>query len=105
MRSRHCAQVDWLAIRILAIAYGAVAGIISEAVFDTNDDPVTDCQNESTLDLVQAGAYQRLVKTTPKPSATKNSSGELDPLSPRSLVGDGVALFVSDSFMHWYRQC
>ena len=43
-----------------------------------------------------AGAYHKFVKTTPKPSATKKSSGELDPLSPRSFVGDGVALFVPD---------
>lgn len=39
-------------------------------------------------------AYQRLVKTTPKPSATKNSSGELVGLfflSCSPAVDEGVA--------------
>jgi hypothetical protein len=34
-------------------------------------------------------AYQRLVKTTPKPRATKKSSGELDPLPPLLLFESG----------------
>ena len=39
-------------------------------------------------------AYHRLVKTTPKPRATKNSNGELGPLPPPPPVGDGEGLAV-----------
>ena len=38
-----------------------------------------------------SSAYHKLVKTTPKPRATKNSKGELEPVPPPSFFSaDGV---------------
>jgi len=56
---------------------------------------------------------QRLVKTTPKPSATKNSSGELvglldlpapSPFPVAEGVGALVALAVDDMIIVWRRR-
>lgn len=69
-------EVDGFAILVYS-AHGAVSLIIAETVFYTYNDPadmlvaavVRQCDK-----VLQA--YHRLVKTTPKPSATKNSRGE-----------------------------
>jgi hypothetical protein len=52
--------------------------------------------------------YQRLVKTTPKPSATKNSSGELvgpPPPPPPVLVGTGGAVAVDEAITEVIVMC
>lgn len=47
--------------------------------------------------------YHRFVKTTPKPNATKNSSGELvGPPDPElDMVGDGTAEVVETEVWLW----
>lgn len=40
---------------------------------------------------MNGSSYQRFVKTTPKPSATKKSKGELGPPPPPEFVGEGEA--------------
>lgn len=58
--------------------------------------------DDQTIGNEQAVTYHRFVKTTPKPSATKNNSGELElppppePLPPVGLVdGEDVAVVVA----------
>lgn len=73
MRSGHGNQVDWVAI----FSHGslAVALVVSEAVFDTDNDPKGEVSYVATSpDHI---SYHKFVKTTPKPRATKNSRGEL----------------------------
>ena len=90
MLSRHRTQVN--GVSVFAISQCAVALVISEAVLHANDDPGDDCQltvgwAERLGGEVQDDrwvTHQRLVKTTPKPKATKNNSGE--------LVGPGLLL-------------
>ena len=78
--------------------------IVSEAILDANDDPkgrmlafavmeTYEWIDKSIEFAVSREADQRLVKTTPKPSATKKSRGELvgPPPPPPPLGGDDVA--------------
>jgi hypothetical protein len=76
--SRHLREVDRFAILVYC-AHGAVALVVAEAVLDTYNDPARDMLVVATArrDSATRSAYHRLVKTTPKPSATKNSRGEL----------------------------
>lgn len=66
--------------------------IISEAVLYADDDPKR-VNVRIAMNSEQAETYHRFVKTTPKPSATKNNNGELElPPPPPPLpvgVGDG----------------
>jgi len=84
----HSHHVDRLSI--FSQCHLSVAAVVSEAVLDTNDNPVRLSVFEILRDR-QADDYQRLVKTTPKPRATKNSSGELVGPLLFELVGADVA--------------
>jgi hypothetical protein len=88
MRARHNGEVDWVAIGVCAEC--TIALIVAEAVFNANNDP-----NRSTIETEQWAVatvtYHRFVKTTPKPNATKNNSGELELLPPGLPVGEGEA--------------
>ena len=82
MCTRHCTQIDRLAI--FTGLQLTVTLIVSEAVFDANNDPavvVSGFQSRLMHDPqgvdVTTETYQRFVKTTPKPNATKKSKGEL----------------------------
>jgi hypothetical protein len=100
MRTGHGYQIDWVAC--LFAAQLAVSLIVSETVLNTNNDPVNYVRARFFLFLTEecvmaqfsdAPTYHKLVKTTPKPSATKNSSGELvapEP-PPPPLLPDVVA--------------
>jgi hypothetical protein len=98
----HLREVDGLPI----LAYRprlAVSLVVSEAVLDAYDDPVmgvvvSECLRQESALLLRK-PYHRFVKTTPKPSATKNSKGELvgdEPLVWLLLVAvaDGVLVEV-----------
>lgn len=65
----------------------AIASIVSEAVLNSDDNPVSTVQLETGPargPRASIQTYQRLVKTTPKPRATKKSNGELLLLPPLS---------------------
>jgi hypothetical protein len=81
--SGHCAEVH--SIGVFTLQSLAVPLIISEAILHTNDNP----ERVSLATLRPATAYHRLVKTTPKPNATKKSSGELGPFPLPSTDGEG----------------
>jgi hypothetical protein len=99
MRPRHRREVDWFAI---CGGLGCAAAVVAEAVLDADDDP--NDVNKSNY-TTPASAYHRLVKTTPKPRATKKSSGELvGPLLAfvpdcRSCVGAGALLAVGEAMV------
>jgi hypothetical protein len=76
MGSRHLRKVDRFAILVYC-AHGAISLVIAEAVLDTYNDPARDMLVVAPVSNATRPAYHRLVKTTPKPSATKNSRGEL----------------------------
>ena len=92
MLSWHVGHVYWFTI--LIVLRPTIALIVSEAVLDTNDDPTTRSALVHEATKVSF-TYQRLVKTTPKPSATKKSKGELvgppPPPPPPLLAGLLVA--------------
>jgi hypothetical protein len=70
---------------------GAIARIVSKAVLDSDNDPLIKVSFTFGLRWNRSCATNhKLVKTTPKPKATKKSSGEL--VGPDVLdVGDEVA--------------
>lgn len=72
----HGCHIDMLAILVMVKA--TVALVVPEAVFDADDDP-TECKHDTPglMRLQTREVYHKLVKTTPKPRATKNRSGEL----------------------------
>lgn len=89
MRSRHDGEIYWVAIGMGS--QGTIALIVAKAVLDSNNNP-----RLKSVGLLNYGAlsamrntYHRFVKTTPKPSATKNSSGELELLGLELLLGVG----------------
>lgn len=91
MRSRHIFEIDRFAV--FTDTHLTVSCIVSKTVFDTNDNPseAVSGSNQIVLRLI----YHRFVKTTPKPRATKNSSGELvgpvlELLPPVDCDGDGT---------------
>lgn len=87
MWARHCVEVDWDSI--CGSPRSSVALVVSEAVLDTDDDPLKQLATEQRL--AEQFTNQRLVKTTPKPRATKNSKGELvGPLLLLLLLEDGA---------------
>ena len=93
MGARHGVEINGLAI--LGISGGAVALVVSEAVLDADDDPdITMASAKPTPMPASQMTYHKLVKTTPKPRATKNSSGELvgplEPPPPPPLVSEGM---------------
>jgi hypothetical protein len=73
--------------------------VVAEAVLYTDDNPERVNQ-ETAMGDEQAVTYHRFVKTTPKPSATKNNRGELElppplPVEPVGVAdGDEVAVVV-----------
>lgn len=58
---------------------------------------ITRWRNIAHLKVVAASTYHRLVNTTPNPSATKNSKGELvgGPLPPFPELPESVAVPVA----------
>ena len=82
----------------------SVSLVIAEAVFDTHNNPNATVNQPAVedSDRVVEGTnptHHRFVNTTPKPKATKNSSGELvgpppppPPPPPEFEVGDGVGM-------------
>jgi hypothetical protein len=70
---------------------GSAATVVSEAVLNADDDPERVSKKKETATNL-AVAYHRFVKTTPKPRATKKSSGELvgPPPPPPLLLGGSV---------------
>jgi hypothetical protein len=90
-----CGEVDGLAILVQCLRT-PVALVVSEAILDADDDPRWQSgQHSAAFRALWCSAYHRLVKTTPKPNATKKSSGELvGPLLSLLLlslwVGEGV---------------
>lgn len=96
MRPRHCRHVYGLAV--LVLLRPTIPLVVSEAVLDANDDPMIGMsaylviisfkpQNFCRLRMCRE-LYHRFVKTTPKPSATKKSKGELvGPPPPPELLG------------------
>jgi hypothetical protein len=84
--SGHVLEID--RVDILAISKSTIACIVSKAVLDSDDNPSHKCQStkEGKERLTASSSrristhpitYHKFVKTTPNPSATKNSSGEL----------------------------
>lgn len=73
---RHVVHVDGLAIFVESSQL-AISGIVPEAVLDTNNDPIKMVTRANVFPASALNAYHKLVKTTPKPNATKNSNGEL----------------------------
>lgn len=98
MSPRHGDQIDWFAGFLVPEL--AVLSIVAEAVFNANDDPseVSKCPDISHRE----STHHKLVKTTPKPRATKNKRGELVGLllpSPPEwpvVVAPGAALVVAE---------
>lgn len=115
MRTGHGYQIDWIAC--LLAAQLAVPLIISKTVLDTDNDPGNRLSMEpgATAQCSDDPTYHRLVKTTPNPSATKNSSGELvapelPPPPPlpvvvaalaAAVVGDGAILINKAGGWRW----
>lgn len=84
MLSRHCAEIH--RVRVLTLHSLSISLIISEAILDTDDNP----KEVRIATAPLHPAHHKLVKTTPKPRATKKSSGELGPLPPLSPVAVGL---------------
>lgn len=81
MRSRHGHHIDRLTI--FADDTISVSLIVSEAVLYTNDDPEVQISALACFLVGIEETNHKLVKTTPKPRATKKSKGELvGPLLP-----------------------
>ena len=83
MRARHVVEGDGFSI-LASHPHLTVASIVSEAVLNADDNPVRCVKMTRMLAAGEAArhgdkmsAHQRFVKTTPKPRATKKSSGEL----------------------------
>lgn len=104
MCPRHVGQVDRIAVLVESTCL-AVALVVSKAVLHPDDDPNSACQYVSAA---RPGwvTNHRFVKTTPKPSATKNSKGELVGPPPPPLpepvpvvVGLGRANVVVDAIV------
>jgi hypothetical protein len=96
VRTRHNSKIDWVAIGVCA--KGAIALVVAEAVLYPNDDPAKVNYTITTRDE-HTTTYHRFVNTTPKPSATKNNSGELEllllpGLPVLELVDDGEEVAV-----------
>lgn len=93
MRPRHCGQIDGFAVLVYHTRL-AVSLIVSEAVLDTDNDPVVQVSVGVERDTNRfSSTYHKFVKTTPKPSAIKKSSGELvGPPPPVPCVAVDVAL-------------
>lgn len=96
MWPRHGHEIDGCAI--FAEYALAIALVVAEAVLYPDNDPIMyDQPFVDTLNPEQGPAYHKLVKTTPKPRATKNNNGELvgpPPLLP--LLPELVALGIAD---------
>lgn len=78
---RHILEVDGLAV-LARHPNVAIPSIVAEAVLNTDNDPVrieleqfATCTGGARL-RDEPNAHQRFVNTTPKPSATKKSSGD-----------------------------
>jgi hypothetical protein len=106
MRSRHLRQVDGLAILVYS-AHCAISLIVSEAILYAYNDP-TQCVRACSLATVNSvEPYHKLVKTTPKPNATKNSRGELPgvllflPVSVWVGVGTADEVLVASAIFDW----
>lgn len=104
MRTRYGSHVYRLAI--FTVLYLPIPLVVAEAVFDTDNNPIVQ-ERESQSSKTDGGCaartnvtYHRLVKTTPKPNATKKSNGELvgppPPLPPELVVGPGGADVVDE---------
>ena len=65
--------------------------IVSETVLDSNDDPETGKYHRRDGYDNGIATYHKFVKTTPKPRATKNKSGELVGPPPPDDAADVVA--------------
>lgn len=106
MGPRHLCQVDGLAILAYG-THGAISLVVSEAVLYAYDDPAQCMSAYVELRDSQCRTYHRLVKTTPKPSATKNSRGELPgvllffPESVGVAVGAAEAVLVASAMFDW----
>lgn len=105
MRSRHLCQVDGFAI----LAYGAhcaISLVVTEAVLYAYNDPAQCMSADVRLGDSQCRPYHKLVKTTPKPNATKNSRGELPgvllffPESVGVAVGAAEAVLVASAIFN-----
>lgn len=90
MLARHGAEID--PIGIFTVHALSVSLVVSEAVLDTDDNPVQNNQSKVTWNRSPCHAYHRFVKTTPKPNATKKRSGELGPLPPPPGLPVGEAV-------------
>jgi hypothetical protein len=84
VRARHDGKIDGVAAGVCA--QRSVPLVVSEAVLDANDDPARSAGTSGERET-----NQRLVKTTPKPRATKKSSGELLELPGPALACVAVA--------------
>jgi hypothetical protein len=84
VRAGHDGKIDGVAARVGA--QRSVPLVVSEAVLDANDNPA-----RSAVKSGERETNQRLVKTTPKPRATKKSSGELLELPGPPLACVAVA--------------
>ena len=86
MLSRHVAEFCsvWVFTSIHALS---VALVVSEAILHTDDDPT---YVSTRIKQNSWAFYHKFVKTTPKPSATKKSRGELGPL-PLPLLWEVAA--------------
>lgn len=101
-------------INLSSIEASTIPGIVSETIFHTDNNPRQ--WNEYGLFGVPKPekikkSYHKFVKTTPKPRATKNSSGEFPPAAPplpppfpaADVVAEGVADIVLDIICCVYR--
>jgi len=86
----HGTQIH--SIRVFSIHTLPITLVVSEAVLYTDNDPVS-CQLDVLEHTREWNTHHKLVKTTPKPKATKKSSGELGPFPEfPELVAEGGGL-------------
>jgi hypothetical protein len=80
--ARHGHEVNGIAIFTECAL--TIALVVAEAVLHTDDNPGdTGSEGEAKQTRDEKHRYHKLVKTTPKPRATKNRRGELvGPLPP-----------------------
>lgn len=103
MRSRHGLQINGFLFTIRA---GSLSSIVSETIFNADDDPKKNAQFLVGHSALCSGslcrktktAYHRFVKTTPNPRATKNNKGELvgPLLLPPAINWEGVGVAKAD---------
>ena len=82
MRSRHVLHVD--RFPVFGHAHLPASRVIPEAILYANDNPRSGLEASSLRRNTFIITHQRLVKTTPKPNATKNRRG--DELLPPPLL-------------------